>query len=170
MKPHYTQEEANEILRRAVERAPMKDEMSREQLESVAAEIGVSPEALRKAEDEWIAERADKADRIAFAAGRRLGFYKHFAAYALVTLMVAIVSAGDHDSDGIVPAMVLALMWGIGIVFHALSAFSTHGGDYDSKYTQWRIERRAHEIAARELDRIPSHRPAQDSAESQRKQ
>jgi hypothetical protein len=158
MKPHYTQEEANEILRRAVERAPLKDEMSREQLESVAAEIGVSPEALRKAEDEWIAERSDKADRLAFAAGRRLRFYKHLTAYVMLTLMIAVVSLGNPDPEGPVPAMAFALMWGILVICHALTAFSTHGDNYDSKYTRWRINRRAHELAARELDRISARK------------
>ncbi|HEY3415202.1 MAG TPA: 2TM domain-containing protein [Armatimonadota bacterium] len=156
MKPHYTQEEANEILRRAVERAPMKDEMSREQLEAVAAEIGVSPEALRKAEDDWHAERSDKEERLAYASLKRLGFYKHLAAYVLFTLMIAYVTGAENDPDGMIPTVVIALLWGIGIVCHGLSAFNTTSAQFDAGYTHWRIGRRARELAARELGRLGS--------------
>lgn len=155
MKPHYTQDEANEILRRAVERLPMRDEMSREQLESVAAELGVTPDALRQAEADWHAERSDKDDRLAYASTKRLTFYKHFAAYVLFTAMIALVSSSDGGADGFIPTAVIALLWGIGIVCHALSAFNTTSAHFDSGYAQWRIERRAHELAAREIGRIP---------------
>lgn len=156
MRQHYTEEQANQILRRAVERMPMKDEMSREQLESIAGELGVSPEALKKAEDDWEAEEQDKADRKAYIAMRRRGFRHGLAAFALLNLVLFVAALASGGEDGPVALFITVLLGsGIGLGIHGASALRTTGDDFDVSFARWRIERRARELATRELSRIP---------------
>lgn len=68
MKPHYSQEEADSILRRAIEQEPTRDFVSRERLERIAAELGIMPDVLRQAE----------ADHVAAGGGHEL--YREFLA------------------------------------------------------------------------------------------
>jgi hypothetical protein len=75
MKPHYSEEEANAILHRAIERMPMKGEMTREQLENIAGEIGITPDALRRAEQEQVAEGGRQEQYAQFLAHER-GVFK----------------------------------------------------------------------------------------------
>lgn len=77
MREQYSEEEANAILRKAVERQPVGGMMAREQLESIAAELGISPTALAEAEDAWAAEREESDLRASFDAERRAAFWEH---------------------------------------------------------------------------------------------
>lgn len=155
MRKHYTEEQANAILRRAIERMPMKDEMSRDQLESIATELGVSPDALQKAEADWEAEEIDKADRKAFISHRRRGFRRHLQIYAMVNLFLFLLALAAHENDVVALFFTSLVGWGIGLSIHAAFALRTGGEDFEMRFTRWRIQRRAHELAAEELARLP---------------
>lgn len=99
MKDRYTPEEADAILRTALERAPLPGEMTRQQLVQLAGEVGVSEADLTRAEAETL--RRPKADALfqAFLAehrARRMAFVR----IALVlTVFLAILNVATDDSD-----------------------------------------------------------------------
>lgn len=155
MRQHFTEEQANAILRRAVERMPMKDEMSRDQLEKIAAEIGVTPESLRKAEEDWEAEELDRVDRKAYVASRRRGFVKHAAVFLIVNLFLFFLADASHGEPGFVEIFFSSIIgWGTGLAVHGALALRTRGEDFDSRFTRWRIKRRARQLAEQELGRM----------------
>lgn len=159
MKPVYSEEEANDILRRAIESMPMKAEMTREQLQSIATEVGISSEALQKAEADLASERVYKVERRAYVTGRRLGLLKHVLFFAAV-MAIAFAFAEEADDRGARGMfMVCFFAWGIGLTVHCFDALHTRGEKFDKEFAKWRINRRARELATEELGRIPPRRP-----------
>lgn len=148
MRQHYTEEQANAILRRAVERMPMKDEMSRAQLESIATELGITPEALQKAEEGWEAEQFEAEERTLYVAFRRKGFLRHLKIYAAVNLLLLVLTGMSGANDAITIFLMSLIGWGVGLAIHAGFALTTHGADFEAGLGRWRIERRARELAA----------------------
>src|SRR5687767_5807581 len=98
MKTHYSEEDANAILSRAIERQTMGGEMSREQLTAIAAELGIAPEALAKAEEDWHLDREDTEERTEFQRYLRDGFKSHLFAYIGVNAFLFLMNmATDRD-------------------------------------------------------------------------
>jgi hypothetical protein len=140
VKPHYTDEEANDILQRAIDKMPLEDAMSREQLESIATEIGVSVEALRKAEDDIARESAGDAERRAFVSSRRRPFLWHSLAFALVAAL--LLAFADLSDPGIHFAFNLVfLTWAAALVVHGFRALQTRGVPFQTEFAAWRHRR-----------------------------
>lgn len=158
MKPHYSEQEANDILRRAIEQMPVKTEMSREQLVSIASEIGLSAEALQKAEADVAAERTDKVERRAYISSRRRGFLTHLLFFTVVMgiAFVAAVELNDPGGRGMFLAWFCA--WGIGLMVHGVDVLWTRGEKFQADFSKWRINRRARELAEAEMRRLSSRR------------
>lgn len=109
MKPHYSEEESNDILRRAIEKMPLKDAMSLEQLEKIGAEMGISPEALRQAEAEHLADGGRRELYREFLAHERGAFQS--ALYSFIGVNVFLFGINYFVSRG---------FWWCGIVFLAM--------------------------------------------------
>lgn len=137
MKQHFTEAEANAILRKAVERQPMGDEMSREQLESIAAEIGISPEALARAEDEWREEQSALSLRREFDAERRGEFRRRLMSYLAVNGFLFLVNVFTARFPWVIFSV---LGWGLAIFFDAVRTFQ-NGPETDRAFQQWLEER-----------------------------
>lgn len=143
MSQRYTQEEVNAILRRAVKRQPLGDEMTREQMQAIAAEVGVSPDALDRAEAEWRQEMSARSLRGLFDAERRAEFRKHALSYAVLSLFLLGINlfATPHFFWVVFPILAFAL----GLFYDCLESFQT-GPDADRAYERWLEKRERHEI------------------------
>ena len=136
MRQHYTEEEANGILQRAVECQVGSGGMSREQFESVALEIGVTSEALDRAEAEWDVERANHSLRDAFEAEKRALFRSHLISYLGVNIFLLILNG--VVTPGFWWAVFPILGWGLGLFFHAMAAYGLIGNENEAEFLRWR--------------------------------
>lgn len=140
MKPLYTDEEANDILRRAIERMPVKEAMSRAQLESIASEVGVSVEGLRKAEADLATEQAGNLEHRAFVTSRRRPFLWHALLFALLGAL--LLAFADLSDPGIHFAFELvSVTWGAGLAVHGFRALQTRGTAFQAEFAAWRSRR-----------------------------
>lgn len=139
MKPHYTDEEANDILRRAIEQTPVKPALSRDQLKGIAAEVGLSPGALIAAEAELSIDAANKVERSAFIASRRRWFLTHLAlASVTVGFATAAIMASDMRDAWLSVGIPCLVIWGIVLAVHGFTALQTRGLAFEQKLARWR--------------------------------
>ena len=138
MAEHFTQEEADAILRKAVERDPMGDEMSRDQLASIAHEMGISADALGRAEAAWREERHEQSLRAAFEAELRGGFKSHVFRFLVVNMFLFLLNifATPHEFWFVYPL----LGWGVGLAFQGVHTFRS-GPEREEEFQKW-LERR----------------------------
>jgi hypothetical protein len=142
----YNDNEAEEILRIA-NRESLSGGMTKEKLIQTAAELGISPEAVERAEQQLVLKR--ETDRVAqedellrqqFKKERRASFFNDLLSYiGTNAFMVGIWWFTGH---GYFWPMWVMLAWGIGI---ASDFASTYLANDNAKFERWkrRRERRA---------------------------
>lgn len=139
MEKHYTPEEADAILRRAVERAPLPDELSRTDLLKIAGEMGISPDVLAAAEEEVKAEVAEKSERDRFDQARRAEIRSELISYVGVIGFLSILNL--IVSPGFFWAVFPMLGWGLGLFFRFMAAMYPNPDTYEDEFLKWRAKR-----------------------------
>jgi hypothetical protein len=124
--PQYTPEEAEEILRRALQRQSEAG-LSRDDLVAAAREVGVSEAALVQAAEEVERGRVERDVVARLATEKRAGLLRHVGAYAmtsvallLLNLMTTLVTVTDQ-----IPrwwSLFPLGLWGIAVAVHAMRA------------------------------------------------
>lgn len=122
----FSPEEAEEILRRALQRQP-EEGVSRDDLVAAAREVGVSERALLEAADEVERARTERVVTERLKVERRTGFMSHATAYAMVSvglfllnLLTNLATVTDQ-----VPrwwSMFPIVVWGVAVALHASRA------------------------------------------------
>ena len=135
----YSDGEVQEILKRAAAIDGNRD-FSRHVLEQTAAELGISKEAVVRAEAEYAAQVTTQAEIEAYKRHRRAGFYQHLASYISINLfMIGIwwMTGAKY------PWFIWVILgWGIGIALNAISAWSTTGDEFERGLEEWRDKKR----------------------------
>jgi hypothetical protein len=135
MKPHYSEEESNDILRRAIEKMPLKDAMSLEQLEKIGSEIGITPEALRQAEAE---HRADVERREAYARfliRERAEFKDHVLKFIGINAFLFFIN--HYVTPGFYWCVFPFLGMGLNLYQHWVKATVRDTQEHIDAYNEW---------------------------------
>lgn len=146
----YDEGEAEKILQRAAVSMPMPGAMSRERLMQTAAELGISPEAVERAERDIARERDEQALRVRYQRNLRKEFFEHLATYLAVNLGSFFFF---HKASWI---GWMAVFWGFGVVGEFWKTFFTGSDEYERRFQRWRRkqERRAQAVGDADLDQI----------------
>ena len=64
------------------------------------------------------------------------GFFYHFFAYAFVLIMLYVIMHFENNGE-ILPVIIVALSWGIGIVIHYFKTFGTENLDFIGVNPNW---------------------------------
>ena len=151
MKDHYTEEEVNAILRRAVERQPLPGDTSREQLLALASELKIPIDAIEKAEREVVGQLDTVQLRDEFDIDQRREFASHLASYIGVCSFLVLLNL--FIVRGIWWSLFPILGWGLAIYFDAISTFHKGGKEYEDEFRNWLAARKVRD----ELPPISRH-------------
>jgi hypothetical protein len=142
---HYSDEEARKILKRAVDFQPLEEiQYSRDQLLEMGRDLGLSQDAIVKAEREHLAQRSldippDEVE-ILFRQERQRGFAQHFMIFAVVMAVLIIVNIVTTGLDS--PWFFAPFFcWGFAVLFHFFYVRGTSGEDYEEELDEWLNER-----------------------------
>lgn len=141
-RPLYSEEDVRAILKRAV--GTHGDTFTREHLEEMAAELGVSEKRLEAAEEAWLAERLETDERDAFITYRRRQAIK-----GVVGVATSAAVAYAAYISGFALFEVLGGIAGLLIFFAALGVasdlyeayFTIEGVEFEDEYDLWLEER-----------------------------
>ena len=160
----YSDDEAREILKRAVDFQEREDfQYSQQQLMDLGREMGLSNDAIVKAEQEWHRGKRETpvtattslrdstgilaAEEAAFQRHRMWEFQIHLVAYLSTVLLVFVINLMTNGL-GFPWFLFVALGWGIGVVPHYLVARKTDGEEYESALEDW-LDKREERLASR---------------------
>lgn len=127
MKQHYSSDEADAILGRALEHQPMPGDMTRDQFVKLAGEVGVTPEQLETAEAEY--RRTQETDDFwtayrAYRRGRALALVP--VAIFVFFILLPLLAARSGPGISLSALFPLVFIAAIGIKLRSL----TGGGCY----------------------------------------
>ncbi len=154
----YSTAEVQEILTRAVDQQEAKGADARlgfDDLLAAATEVGVDPQVLREASRELRQRKAHQASEGAaletWVRRRRRGFYRHLGIWAIVN--VAFMLFGILTRNDLVPMMVTALFWGMGVGIHGLRAFMAGEDEWAEEREKRDRRERKEQRRSRAIDR-----------------
>jgi 2TM domain len=118
----YSRAEVAEILRRAAERADDDGggHVTHQELVEAAAEAGIDVGAIEREAEALTSRRQEDAWVLADAQARKRRFVTHALTYLVI---MSGLTALNVLSGTIVPALVVAILWGMGLAMHAISAY-----------------------------------------------
>ena len=132
----YSQEDVQQILQLAIAHQADDDkEFSHEVLLEIAAELDISPETLKLAENDWVAQQGEIQHRLAFNAHRQRIFKKRVGNYAIVNTFLMGINL--LTGGGITWSLYVVLFWGMFIALDAWNTFQTKGEDYEAAFQKW---------------------------------
>lgn len=121
-----TEQDVDEILKIAVHKSSVSDEILRQRLMMSANELGISPEALEEAQREYALKKKDiEAERAReelirqYSEDGRKGLVQHVLIYAIVCSAFLIFNL--IRKPGELWSLYPIVGWGIGVVSHAVS-------------------------------------------------
>ena len=117
MSKTYSSEEVQQILREAT-MLQKSNEISQEQLLEIAAEVGISPETLQKAENAWL-ERQKTSEKQATRRSRFIRFHLiPYLAVSVFLVLLNLVTTPRHFWS-VYPI----LGWGLGVTIDGLCRY-----------------------------------------------
>ncbi|WP_414519140.1 2TM domain-containing protein [Nostoc sp. PCC 9305] len=133
----YSQEDVQQILHLAIARqADDKDtEFSYEHILEIAAELEISPESLKLAERDWVAQQGQLQQRKAFDAYRIRRFQKRLSKYAIFNgffILLDLITGG-----GISWSLYILLFCGLPVALDVWNTFQIKGEEYEMAFQKW---------------------------------
>lgn len=139
----YGSEDAQAILQIAIARRQDEGELSRVQLFEIAAELGISEQDIVAAEQQWLANRGEFSEKLAFNGYRRGKLQKNVTKYGIInTFLVLLNLAGSHELSW---SLFILLGWGLGLSLNAWNVYQTEGEDYEQAFQRWRLKKQVGE-------------------------
>ncbi|MGB0384037.1 MAG: hypothetical protein ACPGWR_04355 [Ardenticatenaceae bacterium] len=147
----YSEEDVRAILERAV--GAKGNTFTREDLEEMAEELGVSPKQLEAAEESWVVERLDKDEREAFITYRRQQAIKGVVGVVTSGIIAYLAYFSDFLFFPILATIAGFLIFfvALGVISDLYDAyFSTEGEEFEDEYDLWLEERNKLRLRAEE--------------------
>lgn len=139
----YSHEEVQQILQLAIARQThdSDQEFSYQQIIEIAAELQISPEAVKQAESDWIAQHNEAQQRKAFDLYRQGKFKKRLGNYAIINSFLLLI---DFVGGATLSWSIYILIFcGLVIVLDIWNTFQSKGEDYEMAFQKWN---RKHQI------------------------
>jgi hypothetical protein len=130
----YCSEDAQQILKIAIDRQAEAGELTRSQLFEIAAELNISAADLVAAEQEWIVRRGEMEERQTFIRLRRSRFHRRLAKYLIVNAFLLVLNLMTGGSW----MLYIAIPWGIGVALDAWKTYQIGDAEFDEAFQQWR--------------------------------
>ncbi|ASC69182.1 hypothetical protein XM38_001080 [Halomicronema hongdechloris C2206] len=152
MAEQYASEDAQQILHLAIARQTEGGELTRTQLLEIASELGIAPETLAAAEQEWEQRKSEFEELKLFEEHRRQRFQSHLVRYVIVNLF--LLALNFLTTGGFSFALFVILAWGLGLSLHAWHTYQPNKHRYYDEFEKWRRRRQLRQSFTRMIDRL----------------
>ena len=143
----YSQEDIQQILQLAIANHHTEEELSRQQLWEIAAELDISNATIQAAERNWLEQKVVDRQRRAFDLHRRQQFRQKLTKYAIVnTFLVSVnlIAVGTLSWS-----LYILLFWGLGV---ALSGWKAYQSERD--FQRWSFKNEVKQTVANVWTRL----------------
>lgn len=134
----YSQEDIQQILQLAIARHHTDDELSRQQLWEIAAELDINNATIQAAERDWLEEKAINQQRRIFDLHRRQKFKQKLTKYAIFNIFLVsfnLITAGTLSWS-----LYILLFWGLGVALSGWKAYQSQGEEYERAFQRWSFQ------------------------------
>ena len=134
----YSQEDVQQILHLAIAKQHVDEELSRQQLWEIAAELDINSSSIQAAEKNWLEQKAIDRQRNTFNLVRRQRFQQKLTKYAITN--VFLVSFNFLLAGTLSWSLYILLFWGLGVALSGWKAYQTKGVAYERAFQRWSFQ------------------------------
>lgn len=134
----YSQEDIQAILHLAIANHHQAEELSRQQLWEIAAELDISNSNILAAEKSWLEKKASDQQRSEFNLVRRQNFKQKLTKYAIVNTFLLVFNFMLVGS--LSWSLYILLFWGLGVALNGWRAYQTSGEAYERAFQRWSFQ------------------------------
>ena len=134
----YSQEEIQEILQIAIADRHAEEELSREHLWEIAAELDIDGSIIQAAETHWLERKSSDRLRGKFNLVRRQKFQQKLTKFAIVNTF--LVSFNLILIGTLSWSLYILLFWSLGMALNGWKAYQTNGEEYERSFQRWRFQ------------------------------
>ncbi|MEO1339952.1 MAG: 2TM domain-containing protein [Cyanobacteria bacterium J06635_13] len=134
----YSQEDIQEILQIAIANHHTEEELSRQQLWEIAAELDIDASTIQAAEKGWLVQKEGDRLRHKFNLVRRQKFQQKLTKFAIINTFLVFLNlliAGTLSWS-----LYVLLSWGLGVALDAWKAYQTSGEEYEQAFQRWSFQ------------------------------
>ncbi len=135
----YSDEDAEQILRVAATKSSSLGAISRDQLVSTAAELGISVEAIEAAETQVLADKQARADQLAFDRKRRQGFLESIVIFLVIVPAMLIFNTMRNGWP--TWSLYIGVFWTLRILKEGFETYARGSEDYQKDFKKWKSKR-----------------------------
>ena len=147
---HYTEAEAEQILRLASQTP--SGEISHADLMRMAGELGLSPDRVERAAEEFRIQREAECERQAYRHHVRAELINHVSSYFAIN---AGLLAMDFFKDNRISwALWPVLAWGMFVVFHIVSVLFPSHEQREKGFREWKAKQKVLELTDRHRETL----------------
>jgi hypothetical protein len=131
----YSQDDIQQILHLAIARQAEQEELTREQLWEIAAELEIDKQAIEAAEKDWLLSKNVERKRLAFDLYRRNRLKQKAIKYLIVN--VFLVSFNLLVAGTVSWSLYIMLIWGFTLALNAWKTYQNQGEEYERAFQKW---------------------------------
>ncbi|AFY74847.1 hypothetical protein Syn7502_02922 [Synechococcus sp. PCC 7502] len=155
MADFYDEEQVSQILRHALSsRSSNPQKLSREQVEEIATELGVSREEFLAAEQKWRSQELQNTEFTKFDTYKQRKFRDGFLKYAIVNSFLLGINL--FSSGSITWAVYPLMFWGLGVVLDAWATYQKDSSEYAKQFAKWQRKQQRDRLTAKLTDKVTS--------------
>ncbi|MDX1978566.1 MAG: 2TM domain-containing protein [Pseudanabaenaceae cyanobacterium bins.68] len=143
----YDQIASQQILQLALaKRSDRSQKLSLQQLQEIAADLGVSEAEFFQAAQEWQNHQQLDQQQLKFNQYQKRKFFDYLIKYALVN--GALVAIDLLTARRISWSAYVLVFWGLGLGLRAWATFQTHSDSYAREFSQWQEQQRRQQLTS----------------------
>jgi len=134
----YTQEDVQQILQLALASRNPNEELSRQELLEMAADLDIQGESLEAAEKAWLVQKNTEQKRLAFDLYRKDRLKQKAIGFTIINsflIALNILTAGTASWS-----LYILLLWGLKLSLDTWKTFQTRGDGYERAFQSWKFK------------------------------
>lgn len=152
MADRYSLEDVQEILQRAIAQSSNQDEFSPQQLQEMAAELGISLDQLAAAEADWRGLQLQRQEQSEFNQLRWQRWRDQGIRFAIINSgLVALNLVSSHHLGW---SLYILVPWGVGLSLSFWQTWRPNPEAYQNEFQAWRRQRQLRQSVGRWVDRL----------------
>jgi hypothetical protein len=148
----YSEEQVDQILRYALAKRTNGQNLTKQQIYEIAADMGVSEADFLASVQEWQAQQGIKQEKAEFDIYVKKTFRANFLKFAIVNGF--LVALNLLTSGKIGWALYPLIFWGLAVALDAWVTYQTDSDEYEKKFRKWQGKQKRDRLTAQITNQI----------------
>ncbi|MBD2151559.1 2TM domain-containing protein [Pseudanabaena sp. FACHB-1277] len=142
----YSEEQVDQILRYALAKRTNGQNLTKQQIYEIAADMGVSETDFLAAVQEWQSQQGVKQEKAEFDAYKKKTFRANLLKFAIINTF--LVAFNLLTSGNIGWALYPLIFWGLAIALDAWVTYQSDSDEYEKQFRKWQGKQKRDRLTA----------------------